>query len=696
MRRSQKGRTVRRRSSSLRRRLRNSARTTRPYRRKSSSKRRRYRRSNNRRSNTNRKRSNKRSNGRRRRSNNRMKKTNKKRRRIVGGAPLFGQGPGGLLKAIQDQAQEEGETKGVEKGVNDTVQKYVDKLTEPTVAGATSAAAVISAIQDLGVIIKTGGTGSGSGGTVAAPAVVVVTPPPAPKPTDTAGVYRRIVDIFNGQSEGVGFTATVTTFADKYLGPADSTALQAWMGNYLTDPTRILTKKNASTETGGGNYFNFTVATPDAPGPNFGNYIDARAILQKTIKDPGTVSEFEPLGQFATLQSATGLTGEAEVKDIINNRLDAMMGAVQRKLLEYLPDDTVDIYPMPSHVEVVRAFTDILSHVDIIGCMGLANADRGRRIERRVKQIIGALYLESWNPSSDEIWEAFHNPDMGNPVEIAAFLDATNDKFSPDHGTADDVNQPRAVPDHATPAGGIDRYNIFGHDHCPSLVKFLDRLALPDAAGKDAFKLFMNGSIGAVVDDADDGGGSRLNVLRADATTQGLATDDEKRHGFIFYLREMLTKFICEQADCGDKILKKIIAAFSLNSGSKSLDDKKDEVGAFLAKVDECRSPGGTTFDAVADFYGTSFAANAAILTAAKDRSVFFPVNETGLGKPDLLATLTKLYDGADIDPSDFPAIATGAVAGPEALAFREKLSHYSLGEDPVKADDMDKTKWTT
>ena len=39
---------------------------------------------------------------------------NKKRRRIVGGASLFGQGhPGGLLGAIQSQAQEEGEKEGV-------------------------------------------------------------------------------------------------------------------------------------------------------------------------------------------------------------------------------------------------------------------------------------------------------------------------------------------------------------------------------------------------------------------------------------------------------------------------------------------------------------------------------------------------------------------------------------------------------
>ena len=242
-----------------------------------------------------------------------------------------------------------------------------------------------------------------------------------PKPTDKTAVYNRIAEIFNGEVDGAGFIAAVKIFADKYLGTSHSGAMQTWMGDYLTDQ-RILTKNVASDEAGAEDYFDFT--TPDKPGSNFGNYIDARAVLQKTITDSGSESEFEPLEKFATFQSAktAEIEGEAEVKDIIDNRLVAMMRSVETKLLTYLPIES-DIYPLTTSEEIMGAFKGVFDALPGTPSttFGAENGERDNRIRRRTHQIIGSLYLEN-DADPKGVWDAFRHKDMGNPAEIMAWL----------------------------------------------------------------------------------------------------------------------------------------------------------------------------------------------------------------------------------------------------------------------------------
>lgn len=500
------------------------------------------------------------------------------------------------------------------------------------------------------------------------------TSPPTPPggSVDGAKVLARFQDIFNGQEGGAGFKAIFEAISDGYLGPTNKGDWDTWMGEYLKDetPTVGLFTEGSADAYIGGAYFG-----GDAPTSEFKEYTKIRHELVKTVKTGAGTMDFDNFKKWLELRAKTG-----EVGDFFGTRIGTAIPNIEAKLISYFPS-AADVYDFTTWDHVVAALKDIFAKHSKTAT--LFNADDAK-MNRRIEQIIGALYLVN-NATPDAIWEAFHHADMGDDAEITAWLNAGTNLFGA--AAADQVGSTQ--PDVPANGGAYDGTHIFGAENAPTGAVYLAALCPP--ATKADFITFVEGA-------GPDPSGAGSRLARIGYAGGQHATNNDKRKGFDVFARGILSQRIQAHrgADAGTRILNRFIEKFLLDQ-KNTLDDKKVAVEAFFTSVDfrrdACNNPD--------NHFGAAFNADAGSIAETRKRFFCLPMNSDRYdAKAGLQETLDKLYEGKEVDPSDFPKIARDTIAT-QKVAMEKALMEFAIGDNaartgytPIEAADSTEAKF--
>ena len=490
------------------------------------------------------------------------------------------------------------------------------------------------------------------GATPSTPTAIITTPPST---VDEAKVYNRFKDIFNGQEGGLDFKAIFEAISNDYLGPTDKGLWDTWMGEYLKDETPtvgLFTGESADAYIVGA-YFG-----ADGPSADFKEYTQIRYELVNTVKTGAGTMDFDNFKKWLELRAKT-----VEVGDFFTTRIGPTIPKITEKLTSYFPA-AADVHDFTTWDNVVVALKDIFAKHSETGALFAGDdAKMGRRIE----QIIGALYLEN-NASAEAIWNAFHHTDMGNDdAEIGAWLDAGTNLFGAGHADGKPTQ-----PDVPANGGGYDGTHIFGHEEAPTGAAYL--AALHDGP-KATFITFLEGPDDPA--DAASGAGSRLAMIGHGGAKY--ATNDNKRKGFDVFARGILSQRIQAHraVDAGTRILNRFIKKFLLDQ-TNTLDDKKDAMEAFFTSVDSSRD----AYNDPDNHFGGAFNADPASVAETQKRFFCLPIkSERYDANPALQETLDKLYEGKEVDPSDFPKIARDTIAT-QRVAMEKALIDFAIGDN--------------
>lgn len=579
-------------SKSVRRRSKKNARTTRPYRKNTSSKRRRYRRRNtiHKKSINGSNGSKRRSKGRKRRSNrsNRKKRTYKKRR-IVGGAPIEN-----LVKHV-------GEVYVKDDHITNIIPTIQDMLAKSDAEMRTAGEAFVAELKT-------------SVGSVSSDLSV---PSSAPK----ARVFARAQEFFGGCKDE--FDAAIDAYLRKVLGEPDVNEMKTWLQAYNSGTH--LFKKTGDEVT---DYIDAVVLETGLSG-DLASYIDNRDVLVvKTVNGTG-----ETEMDFAELKKWAILAKKPAIFEFFDKITDTIPPHIVTKLQGYYPDDSVK-HDIKNDGEIRAA---LLAQLDGLGKVTTATAvaglDDAAKADRRLDQIIGSLYLKN-DASPEQIHEAFHHKDMGDPSEVEAWLALGEETWGPPVDADDKTACVRSRPD--VPVTGVDETSVFSHDGVCSAEEFLTELRKNDSAGFVALMAAANGvKLGLEVD-----------------------TDAVKRAGLMNYMKRVISKRVLTATggSCGAlAVLNRLVNMLNTDYNTPPPDPaapaettfgkKQENAKRLLDEADTCWAAYGAPGNAV-DHVGEKFDTSQDISSKSL---VFFPYIIDQLTVKHM-SNLSAFYNGRPID----------------------------------------------